>query len=86
MEGRKLHVSVHALACSHLLHMYMYVCMCKQPVCIMYDQNPLKTCTYMQRTSWETMAGAPELRKGECRISHVLLMCHFTQFQAWLPQ
>lgn len=41
---------------------------------------------YKRRTARETNARAPKLTKGECRISHVHLMCDFTQFQAWLAQ
>lgn len=76
-----------ACTCMFTLTARVHVCMHVQTTCVYYVwSKSTKDWSYMQRTSWETMAGAPELRKGECRISHVLLMCHFTQFQAWLPQ
>lgn len=40
----------------------------------------------MERTAWETTGKKRELTKGECRISYVLLICDFTQFQAWLAR
>lgn len=64
-----------------------YACMHAYTTRAYYERSkPTKIGLICKELHERQQREAREVTKGECRISYVLLMCDFTQFQAWLTQ